>query len=98
MDRAPITFPAWRASPEQDPLERERVEIDAAMQLVLSGVATRVRVANLSRPEAAAAQAAASASGLPIRVRFERGDGTGRTVCIERADADEPADDPEGSP
>ena len=87
MDRAPITFPAWRAATDPDPLEREEVEVDAAIDLVLAGVATRVQVANLSRPEAAAAHAAATANGLPIRVSLVRGDnGTGRTVCIERRD------------
>ena len=86
MDRAPITFPAWRASTDPDPLEREQLDIDAAIELVLSGVATRVQVANLSRPEAAAAHAAVSASGLPVRVRLVRGDGNGRTVCVERSD------------
>ncbi len=91
MDRAPLLFPAWRAGADPAPLERELLDIDAAIELVLSGVATRVHIANLSRPDAAAARAAADASGLPVRVRLVRGDGTGRTVFVERVRADDDA-------
>lgn len=76
MDRAPIPFP--NTSAEFDPLERDLAEVDVAIELVLSGLASRVRLANLSRPEAAAAHAAAAAGALPIRVRLEEA-----TVSIE---------------
>ena len=70
MDRAPIPFPP-ALDAAFDPLERDLMEVDAAIELVLDGVATRVRLANLSRPEAAAAHAAAVVADLPVRVRLE---------------------------
>jgi hypothetical protein len=87
VDGAPTPFQAAAGSSALDALERERVEVDAAIALVLEGVAMRVRVANLARPEAAAAYAAATAGGAPIRVRLEGTVGGPRTLCVEAADA-----------
>ncbi|HZM71909.1 MAG TPA: hypothetical protein VFC71_00910 [Candidatus Polarisedimenticolia bacterium] len=81
MDRAPIQFP--RASAEFDPLERDIAEVDVAIELVLSGMAVRVRLANLSRPEAAAAHAAAA--GEPgLQVLLEGAIEGSRTLTLER--------------
>jgi hypothetical protein len=84
MDRAPTPFPSALRSTPLDPLERELVEVDAAIALVLEGVARRVRLANLTRPDTAAAHAAAAAGGLPIRVRLEL---NARTLCVDTPDA-----------
>jgi hypothetical protein len=85
MDRAPIPFPNASAERAFDPLERDLTEVDAAISMVVSGVAARVRLANLSRPEAAAAHAAAVSGGLAVRVRLEGTRGEARTVTIEAA-------------
>ena len=73
MDRAPIPFPRAPGTTAFDPLERDMGEVDAAIELVMSGVASCVRLANLSRPEAAAAHAAAVAGDLGLRVRLDAG-------------------------
>ena len=87
MDRAPTPFQAAAGLSALDALERELVEVDAAIALILEGVATRVRVANLARPEAAAAHAAETGGSAPIRVRLEGTVGGPRTLCVEAADA-----------
>jgi hypothetical protein len=84
MDRAPIPFPHALGDRAFDPLERDLTEVDAAIELVMSGMATSVRLANLSRPQAAAAHAAAIAGALALRVRLEAG-----TVSIATAEPTE---------
>ena len=88
MDRAPIPFPHGPGDPAFDPLERDLIEVDAAISMVASGVAARVRLANLSRPEAAAAHAAAVSGGLALRVRLDGDRGESRTVTIEAVPAE----------
>jgi hypothetical protein len=73
MDRALIAFPAGTHGTTLNPLERDLIEVDAAIELVVAGISTRVRLVNLSRPEAAAGHAAAAASGLGLEVRLESG-------------------------
>ena len=81
MGSAPIPFP--HASAEFDPLERDIAEVDVAIELVLSGMAVRVRLANLSRPEAAAAHAAAA--GEPdLQVVLEGAVDGPRTLTLQR--------------
>ena len=87
MDQAPTPFPVATGSSALDPLERELLEVDAAIALVVGSVARQVRLVNLARPEAAAAHGAAAAGGLPIRVRLEGTVGWPRTLCVEAADA-----------
>lgn len=83
MDRVPIPFP--HASTEFDPLERDITEVDAAIELIATGMANRVRLANLSRPDAAAAHGAAVVTGLAVRIRLDGAPGEPRTVTIETA-------------
>jgi len=91
MDRAPTPFPSALSSTALDPLERELVEVDAAIALVLGGAARRVLLANLARPKTAAAHGAAVTGGLPIRIRLER---NARTLCVEALKVDEVAGHP----
>jgi hypothetical protein len=55
-----------------DPLERDLAEIDAAIGLVEDGIATRVRLVGLVRPEAVAAAGLARAQEARIEFRLDR--------------------------
>lgn len=55
-----------------DPLERDLTEIDVALDLVARGVATRVRLVSLARPESAAAVGLAHAQVAGIAFSLER--------------------------
>lgn len=59
-----------------DPLESDLVEVDAAIGLIAAGAATRVRLANLRRPEALAAIALARSREAGIRFTTERRGGS----------------------
>ena len=85
MDRAPIPFPHAGEGTSLDPLERDLLEVEAAIELVLQGLATRVRLTNLSRPDAAAGHAVAATGGLALRVTLEGSAGEPRTLTIETA-------------
>jgi hypothetical protein len=56
-----------------DPLERDLLEIDAAIGLVSKGQATRVRLVSLSRPEAASPTGLARAQAAGVRFSLDRG-------------------------
>jgi hypothetical protein len=77
MDRALIAFPAAPHGTHLDPLERDLIEVDAAIELVAAGVSRRIRLVNLSRPDAAAGHAASVAGDLGLDVRLE-----GETLLI----------------
>jgi hypothetical protein len=55
-----------------DPLERDLAEIDAAIGMVEQGVATRVRLVGLARPEAVAATGLARAQEASIEFHLDR--------------------------
>jgi hypothetical protein len=55
-----------------DPIERDVAEIDAALGLVARGLATRVRLVGLLRPEAAAETALAHAQEADVAFSLER--------------------------
>lgn len=78
MDLRPILpFPA----PGLDPLERDLGEIDAAIELVTRGAATRVRLVALARPDAAASTGLARAQAAGVRFAVDRrANGTSVTV------------------
>jgi hypothetical protein len=60
-----------------DPLDRDLVEVDAAISLVVAGLATRVRLVALGRPDRAASVALARAQAAGIRFEVDHGvDGT----------------------
>ena len=80
MDRALIAFPAAPHGTHLDPLERDLLEVDAAIELVAAGISTRIRLVNLSRPDAAAGHAAAMARGAGLAVRLDAA-----TLLIERS-------------
>jgi hypothetical protein len=74
---SPIPFP----SAPSDPLGHDLAEIDAAIALVASGRATRVRLVSLGHPEAIAATGLAHAQDAGIDFRLERtGEATAVTV------------------
>jgi hypothetical protein len=54
-----------------DPLEFDLAEVDAAIELVRRGVATRVRLANLRGPGAVAATALARAQAAGVSFAFD---------------------------
>jgi len=64
----PIRLPVSR--PPASPLERDITEIDAAIELVLSGLATRIRLVSLLRPDGAVpiGLAHARSAGLAFEV------------------------------
>lgn len=64
----PLPFP----NASTDPLERDLAEIDAAIGLVEQGVASRVRLVGLVRPEAVAAAGLARAQEARILFRLDR--------------------------
>jgi hypothetical protein len=56
-----------------DQLTRDLAEIDAAIALVVGGVATRVRLVGLARPDATAAVALARSQAAGLRFEVDRG-------------------------
>jgi hypothetical protein len=62
---------AWLPGAALDPVERALVEVDAAVALVVQGVALRVTVSGLPAADdvAAAAAARAQVAGVAFRVR-----------------------------
>jgi hypothetical protein len=56
-----------------DPVARDLVEIDAAIDLVTRGLATRVRLVGLKRPEAVAATGLAHAQDALVAFSVDRG-------------------------
>ena len=76
----PITrLPANRAS--ASPVERDLAEIDAAIELVRRGLATRIRLIGLLRPDGVAAIGLAHAQAAGVRFDVDRGpDGVALTV------------------
>jgi hypothetical protein len=55
-----------------DPIERDLAEIDAALGLVARGLATRVRLVGLMRPEAAAPAGLAHAQEAHVAFSLDR--------------------------
>jgi hypothetical protein len=68
----PISLVPFPTAPD-DPLERDLVEIDAAIGLVSHGGATRVRLVALARPEAASATGLARSQAAGLRFSLDRG-------------------------
>jgi len=66
-----LAFPRESA----DPLERDLAEIEAAIGLVEQGVATRVRLVGLLRPDAVAAAGLARAQEAMVAFRLDRSAG-----------------------
>lgn len=66
---APLPFP--HAS--LDPIEHDLAEIEAAIDLVAGGLATRIRLVGLMRPEAIAATGLAHAQLRGVRFALDRG-------------------------
>jgi hypothetical protein len=56
-----------------DPVTRDLVEIDAAIDLVSRGLASRVRLVGLLRPDAVAAIGLARAQGALVGFSLDRG-------------------------
>ena len=54
-------------------LDRDLAEIDAAISLVVGGVATRVRLVGLTRPDALAAVGLARSQAAGVRFELDRG-------------------------
>ena len=73
MERAVIAFPAVPHGTHLGALERDLLEVDAAIELVAAGISTRIRLVNLSRPDAAAGHAAAIAGDRGLQVRLDEG-------------------------
>jgi hypothetical protein len=65
-----------------DSIERDLVEIDAAIALVFRGIATRVRLVGLIGPEAAAAIGLAHAQLANVGFSLERNPDGGATVTL----------------
>jgi len=65
-----------------DPMDRDLTEIDVALGLVARGVATRVRLISLARPESAAAIGLAHAQQAGIAFSLERAPDGGIAVTV----------------
>jgi hypothetical protein len=65
-----------------DAIDHDLIEIDAAIVLVARGLATRVRLVGLMRPEAAAAIGLAHAQLANVDFSLERNPGAGATVTL----------------
>jgi hypothetical protein len=74
----PLHFPGASS----DPIERDLVEIDAAIAMVARGLATRVRLVGLMRPEAAAATGLAHAQDASMAFSLDRDPDGGITVTL----------------
>ena len=82
----PVTrLPITRAAPS--PIERDMAEIDAAIELVRRGLATRIRLVGLLRPEGAAAVGLARAQAAGVLFSVERPPDGGASLTVgPRAD------------
>ena len=68
----PVTrLPITRAAPS--PVERDLAEVDAAIELVRRGLATRIRLVGLLRPDGAAAVGLARAQAAGLLFAVDRG-------------------------
>lgn len=65
---APVPFP----HPSLDPIEHDLAEIEAAIDLVAGGIATRVQLVGLIRPEAIAPTGLARAQLRGVRFSLDR--------------------------
>jgi hypothetical protein len=65
-----------------DPIDHDLIEIDAAITLVVRGLATRVRLVGLTRPEAAAAIGLAHAQDANVEFSVDRNPAGGLTVTL----------------
>jgi hypothetical protein len=79
MDRI-TTLPFPNVSP--DPIEHDLIEIDAAIALVARGLATRVRLVGLLRPEAAAPAGLAHAQQANVGFSLDRNAEGAATVTL----------------
>jgi hypothetical protein len=70
MDQPTIPLPFPNAS--TDPIDRDLTDIDAAITLVASGLATRVRLVGLVRPEATAPAGLAHAQEAKVGFSLDR--------------------------
>ena len=70
-------------SSDPDPFELDLQEVLAAMGLVTGGVARRVRISGLRRPEAVAAVAVARAQEAGVRFVLEPNETGGFTAMVE---------------
>ncbi len=68
-----------------DPLERDLVEIEAGIALISTGMATRVRIVGLARPETVAAVALALAQAAGATLTLDRGTTGVIAVTLARA-------------
>jgi len=69
----PLELHPSTAAPDET-IARDLVEIDAAIRLVAAGVATRVRLVSLSRPETVAPRGLARAQAAHIAFGIGRDD------------------------
>ena len=65
-----------------DPIERDLAEIDAAIGMVATGVATRVRLVGLAHPDKTAAIALARSQTAGIGFELERGPDGGVSLTV----------------
>jgi hypothetical protein len=79
MDRI-TRLPITRAS--ASPIERDLAEIDTAIELVRRGVATRIRLVGLLRPDGVAAIGLAHAQAAGLRFEVDRGPAGGAALTI----------------
>jgi hypothetical protein len=79
MDTTPIAFPHAR-EPSAEDRDRAIAEIDAAIELVLSRMAVRVRLTGIAFADLVAGPAAAHAQEAHVGFRIERDRPTGPTT------------------
>ena len=79
MDPTPLEQFAFSST---DPIQRDLVAIDAAIALVAQGLATRVRLVGLIRPEAVAAIGLAHAQAANMSFSLDRKAGGPGTVTL----------------
>ena len=65
-----------------DPIERDLAEIDAAIGMVAAGIATRVRLVGLARPDVAAAVALARSQAACLGFEVDSGPDGISTVTV----------------
>ena len=77
----PVTrLPITRAAPS--PIDRDLAEIDAAVELVRRGLAKRIRLVGLMRPDAVAAVGLARAQAAGLLFDVDRGPGGVATLTV----------------
>lgn len=75
---APLPFP----HPSLDPIEHDLAEIEAAIDLVAGGLATRIQLIGLIRPEAIAPTGLARAQEAGVGFRLEHFAGGATAVTL----------------